>query len=103
MLRSRFLGGTPDEVPERYAFATPRLTAGPRMVAVVGTSDVNVPPAFSVDPCQPGALEVVAIAGADHFDLIDPTHEAWLMRQRCQTDLVTRRRTVTRRESEEKP
>jgi acetyl esterase/lipase len=71
------LGGTPDEVPERYAFATPNLTAGPRMAAVVGTADVNVPPSYSVDPRQPGAIEVVRIDGADHFDLIDPAHAAW--------------------------
>jgi acetyl esterase/lipase len=66
------LGGGPDEVPERYAFATPHLRAGPRMVAVVGSEDVNVPPAFSQGP-----PEVVTIDGADHFDLIDPTHAAW--------------------------
>lgn len=71
------LGGTPEEVPERYRDATPNLSAGPRMVAVVGSADVNVPPAFSVDPGQPGAIEVVDIDGADHFDLIDPTHAAW--------------------------
>lgn len=67
-----FLGGTPDEVPDRYEFATPRLTAGPRMVAVVGSEDVNVPPSFSQGP-----PEVITIDGADHFDLIDPTHAAW--------------------------
>lgn len=66
-----FLGGTPDEVPGRYAFATPNLSAT-RTVAVVGSEDVNVPPSFSQ-----GALEIVAIEGADHFDLIDPTHAAW--------------------------
>lgn len=73
------LGGTPDEVPDRYAFATPNLTAGPRMVAVVGGSDVNVPPAYSEDPGQPDAIEVVRVEHTDHFDLIDPTHPAWAM------------------------
>lgn len=73
----QLLGGTPDEVPDRYAAATPRLGAGPRMVAVVGSADDIVPTRFSEDPAQPGAIEVVTIDGADHFDLIDPTHAAW--------------------------
>jgi hypothetical protein len=47
------------------------------MVSVVGTNDTIVPPQFSVDPTRPGAIEVLEIDGADHFDLIDPTHEAW--------------------------
>jgi acetyl esterase/lipase len=85
------LGGTPDEVPERYAFAAPHLSAGPRMVAVVGSEDVDVPPSFSDDPRQPGAVEIVTIVGADHFDLIDPTHPAWAaVVERCRTGLVRR-------------
>jgi acetyl esterase/lipase len=73
----QLLGGTPDEVPDRYEVARPRLDAGPTMVSVVGTNDTIVPPPFSADPTRPGAIEVVEIDGADHFDLIDPTHEAW--------------------------
>ena len=72
-----FLGGTPDEVPDRYRSATPALSAGPRMVAVVGSSDDIVPPEFSVDDAQPDAIEVVVIDGADHFDLIDPDGAPW--------------------------
>lgn len=71
------LGGTPDQVPDRYEAARPRLDAGPRMVSVVGTDDDIVPPRYSIDPSRPGAIEVVEIDGADHFDLIDPTHAAW--------------------------
>lgn len=72
------LGGTPDAVPDRYEVARPRLDAGPTMVSVVGTNDTIVPPQFSADPAQPGAIEILEIDGADHFDLIDPTHEAWV-------------------------
>lgn len=72
-----FLGGTPTEVPDRYAAATPLLTAGPRMVAVVGSDDDIVPPDYSIDEAQPGAIEIVPIIAADHFDLIDPSSPAW--------------------------
>lgn len=77
------LGGTPADVPERYAFATPAVRAGVRTVAVVGTEDVNVPPAFSA-----GATETIVVDGADHFDLIDPDHSAWA----AVLDLVRSRR-----------
>jgi pimeloyl-ACP methyl ester carboxylesterase len=72
-----FLAGTPDDVPDRYTAATPRLTAGPRMVAVVGSGDDVVPPEFSSDDAQPAAIEVVMIDGAGHSALIDPAGEAW--------------------------
>jgi CubicO group peptidase (beta-lactamase class C family) len=72
-----FLGGTPGAVPDRYDAATPRLYAGPRMVAVVGSDDDVVPPAFSVDDDQPDAIEVVTIDGADHTVLIEPGGAPW--------------------------
>jgi len=72
-----FLGGDPATVPDRYEIATPSLGAGPVMIAVVGSADDVVPAAFSVDAAQPGAIEVVTVDGADHFDLIDPAHPAW--------------------------
>jgi acetyl esterase/lipase len=72
-----FLGGTPADVPDAYTAATPALSAGPRMVAVVGSADDIVPAPFSEDSAQPGAIETVTVDGADHFDLIDPAHAAW--------------------------
>jgi acetyl esterase/lipase len=72
-----FLGGTPAEVPEHYLEATPDLSAGPRMVSVVGSDDDIVPAEFSVLSEQPGAIELVPVVGADHFDLIDPAGAAW--------------------------
>ena len=72
-----FLGGTPGAVPDRYDAATPRLYAGPRMVAVVGSDDDVVPPEFSVDDDQPDAVEVVTIDGADHMVLIEPGGAPW--------------------------
>ena len=72
-----FLGGTPEEFPDRYEAATPRLGAGPRMVAIVGSRDDVVPPEFSVDDNQPGSLEIVTIDGADHMVLIEPDRPPW--------------------------
>ena len=72
-----FLDGTPETAAGRYEAATPRLDAGPRMVAVVGSLDDVVPSQFSVDPDRPGAIELVTIRGADHMILIDPASEAW--------------------------
>lgn len=74
---ANFLGGSPSDVPDRYQIATPRFDAGPHRVSVVGTADDVVPPPFSTDPERPDLVELVEIAGADHFDLIDPAHEAW--------------------------
>ena len=85
-----FLGGSPAEVPDRYTDATPNLTAGPRMVSVVGSDDDIVPAEFSVLADQPGTVELVPVVGADHFDLIDPGGEAWAaVVAVLETELVT--------------
>jgi acetyl esterase/lipase len=69
------MGGTIDEVPERYATADPaRPTRVPR-VLIHGDADDIVPVAVSrgfAGPCR-----LIEIAGADHFDLIDPLHGAF--------------------------
>jgi acetyl esterase/lipase len=66
------LGGTPDEVPERYRFAQPaRSTGTTRQVAVVGRNDDIVPPEFS------RGFETIEVPDTDHFDLIDPASTAW--------------------------
>lgn len=69
------MGGTPDEVPERYAVADPAaLLPPPVPVALVhGTADDSVPVAMS--RAFPGRL--IEIGGAGHFDLIDPRSAAW--------------------------
>lgn len=70
------LGGGPDEVPERYAVASPARHA-PLQVPVVlvhGADDDIVPPTQS--SLLAGA-ELVLVPGAGHFEPIDPTHAAW--------------------------
>ncbi len=71
-----FLGGTADEVPERYAHADPaRPSCVPRVI-IHGTEDESVPIAFSRAYAAPAQL--IEVPGADHFAVIDPLHPAWL-------------------------
>jgi acetyl esterase/lipase len=70
------LGGGPDEVPERYAVADPAALPSPAVpvTLVHGTEDDRVPLAMS-QAFTAGRL--IEIAGAGHFDLIDPQSFAW--------------------------
>jgi acetyl esterase/lipase len=86
------LGGGPDEVPDRYALASPiaRLPLGVPVVCVHGTADTNVPirqserfvaaageAARSAGGAHTGSAELVTLPGADHFAVIDPATDAW--------------------------
>jgi len=70
------LGGTPAEVPERYAVADPAGLTPPSIPVtfVHGTADDRVPVQMS-RVTHRGRL--VEIDGADHFDLIDPHSRYW--------------------------
>jgi acetyl esterase/lipase len=79
-----FLRGTPAEVPEHYREADPmQLSIGKASQWLIhGASDDTVPSAFSRDYVarKQSAREdvhLLEIAGADHFDLIDPRSNAW--------------------------
>ena len=72
------LGGDPDEVPERYVVAQPDLVDGcERSVIVHGDADLNVP-VSQARLAEDAGVEVVVIPRADHFDVIDPSHESWM-------------------------
>jgi acetyl esterase/lipase len=78
------LGGSPDDVPDRYAAASPAalLPLGVPQLLVHGTADAVVPLSQSMDYAEAArsagdVVEVVDVAGADHFDVIDPGHAAW--------------------------
>lgn len=78
------LGGTPDEVPQRYAAADPirRLPLGVPVVCVHGRADAIVPielsASYAVAARAAGdAVELVELAGVEHFGLIDPLSTAW--------------------------
>jgi acetyl esterase/lipase len=75
----RLMGGTPDEVPARYASGSPAelLPLGVRQILVHGTADSLVPFAMS-EAYQAAAAArgddavLVPFVGAGHFEPIDP-------------------------------
>ena len=78
-----FLGGTPTEVADHYREADPmKLKIAARQWLMHGTADDVVPATFSRDyvTAKQGMKEdayLVEIAGAGHYDLIDPRAGAW--------------------------
>lgn len=78
-----FLGGTPAEVADHYREADPKkLAIGAQQWLVHGAEDDIVPPAFSRDyvGAKQKAKEnarLVEIAGAGHFEVVDPRAGAW--------------------------
>jgi acetyl esterase/lipase len=70
------LGGTPEEVPDRYATTDPATLPRTQLpVALVHGSDDDTVPFAMTQAFAPG--RVVEIPGAGHFDLIDPMSAAW--------------------------
>jgi acetyl esterase/lipase len=70
----QLLGGTPDEVPEQYAAATPRPPAGLPLLLVHGTLDEDVPVEISRDF---GAGELVEIEDEGHMEHLEPGSRCW--------------------------
>jgi acetyl esterase/lipase len=73
------LGGTPAEVPDRYALASPvaRAPIGVPVVCVHGDEDANVPLRQSERFVAVTGDELVVLPGVEHFAVIDPTAAAW--------------------------
>lgn len=80
----QLLGGTPQDVPDRYAQTSPvaLLPFGTRQVLIVGEND-PVMPARARDAYVAAALkagdtaESIVIPAAGHFEVIAPTSSAW--------------------------
>lgn len=79
-----FLGGTPTEVPERYAAASPvRLVPSPvPHLLIHGTWDENVP--IEQSECYQqtataagGKSALLSLPRTDHFDVVDPESTVW--------------------------
>ena len=78
------LGGSPDELPDRYRHASPAelLPLGVPQVLVHGSADVDVEPSISDGYASraraAGDLVTdVRLDGFDHFDVIDPKSAIW--------------------------
>ena len=72
--------GSFDGTPERYAVASPAALAplGVPQLLVHGDADDIVPIRQSRDyAAQEPEAELMALPGADHFDVIDASHAAW--------------------------
>ena len=78
-----FLGGAPAEVADHYREADPmKLAIGARQWLVHGAVDDVVPPALSRDYVSAKQkmkedARLVEIAGAGHFEVVDPRSAAW--------------------------
>jgi acetyl esterase/lipase len=81
-LARRLLGGSPDDVPERWREASPRqwLPWPVPVVLVCGTADVhweaNEATAAAAQETG-GDVELVPLPDAGHFELVDPAAEEW--------------------------
>lgn len=89
------LGGSPDHVPERYRAASPTelLPLGVPQVLLHGTSDEITPIAvteryLSAARISHDRVTYIRIAGADHFDPIDPESRAFSYVRDAALDLV---------------
>ncbi|HEX6491519.1 MAG TPA: alpha/beta hydrolase [Gaiellaceae bacterium] len=78
---ARFLGGMPAELPGRYAEASPLelLPLGVRQIVVHGDSGEDVDYGQSVRYAEAAGdeAELVTLAGAGHFEPIDPLAREW--------------------------
>jgi acetyl esterase/lipase len=75
----RLLDGTPDEVPERYAAASParRLPIGVPVLLTHGGKDDTVPPAMSEEFQRATGCDLVLLPDEDHYGHLDPENPLW--------------------------
>jgi acetyl esterase/lipase len=78
------VGGTPTELPARYAETSPRelLPIGVQQRMIHGTADTLVPFVMSehyrsAAQAAGDMADLLAIQGGDHFDVIEPSSSRW--------------------------
>ncbi|GGP42298.1 alpha/beta hydrolase family protein [Saccharothrix coeruleofusca] len=86
---AELLGGTPDQVPDRYADASPAALPpiGKPLVLVHGDADEDVPFEQSETFARARGARLVRIPGAGHMELITPGTEAWAACREAVLDL----------------
>jgi acetyl esterase/lipase len=79
-----FLGGSPEEVPDRYRETSPveLLPLGVPAIIVHGTDDQDVPYEMSADYVERARIagddaRLVTLEGGGHFDVIEPQSRFW--------------------------
>ena len=80
----RLMGGSPEEVPERYRAGNPGdlLPLNVPQILIQGSVDGQIPPALprrwaELAGRHGDSVRVVMVPGADHFDVVDPESAAW--------------------------
>lgn len=80
----RALGGSPDEIPDRYASVDPieNIDPGTPVIAMHGTNDTVVRPALSQRYVtelekQGGRGQVILLQGEDHTSIVNSTSPAY--------------------------
>ena len=80
----KLMGGTPADVPERYAQGSPLelLPFGIPQILIQGVKDPIVPVEFARDYCEAAQksgdkVELVLLQEAGHFEVVMPTTFAW--------------------------
>jgi acetyl esterase/lipase len=73
------LGGSPEQVPDRYDAADPSRLPAPtgRVVVLHGEDDGQVPVDGSIRYAARTGVDLRVLRGVEHFGLIDPTSAAW--------------------------
>lgn len=79
-----FLGGSPAQVPQRYASASPieLIPLGVPHTLIHGTDDTSVPHEISerhyaAAKAQGDVCELLLLQGVQHFELLDPLAATW--------------------------
>ncbi|GAB2658436.1 alpha/beta fold hydrolase [Gordonia jinhuaensis] len=110
----RVLGGTPEQVGERYRLVDPIENLDPQLpvVAVAGTADTIVPPVLSeryvaAVHAAGGNARLVLIPGATHTSIVSPTSKAFItvieLISRAAHDAHNDQTGVTRTQKESQP
>jgi 3-dehydroquinate dehydratase-2 len=73
---ARFMGGTPEALPERYSTATPQPAGS--VLLVHGADDHLVPPTqSSTFAAKHPGVQLLESAETGHFELLDPERDPW--------------------------